>query len=252
MMQAFPQTLALLPGTFETVGGSLRRMAFDLAILSSVTEHFDRLHLIFRGLWETLGGCSTAARIYIDHHNYYGFTGHHGYGKSASEAKKAPPHMRELLDWGHLNENASQASSPSLNRVRPGDLSALLDVYFNCTCYISVKVKEDARARLTEAFKANLHSRGFTDSELFAEHIIYECGRREHVVPDAEAALESLVFHHPRMDGSYSPRAFTCKGRHGFASARQQAAPRGACKVEVAELKSELGHVGEGECAFDF
>ena len=202
MMQAYPGRLALLPGTFETLNPQLSRIVFDYAMLITVTEHLDQLRSVIEGLWAMLGKCSQSAEILIDHHNYYSYNGHHGYPRSAKEMEaNMKPEMLELADWGHIQSDASVASDKTLNRVRPGDLQALVNVYFDCTCFCN-RIPEDEVARMTAEKFQHFARLGFeVQRELFARHIHMDCKRR--LIPVNPAILDNLDLFHPPMDGLY-------------------------------------------------
>ena len=201
-MQAYPGRLALLPGTFETLNPQLSRIVFDYAMLITVTEHLDQLRSVIEGLWAMLGKCSQSAEILIDHHNYYSYNGHHGYPRSAKEMEaNMKPAMLELADWGHIQSDASVASDKTLNRVRPGDLQALVNVYFDCTC-LCKRIPEDEVARMTAEKSQHFARLGFeVQRELFARHIHMDCKRR--LIPVNPAILDNLDLFHPSMDGLY-------------------------------------------------
>jgi hypothetical protein len=208
MMAAYPDRLALLPGTFETLINQLQLMVFDIIILNTVTEHLSQLQPVFEGLWELMGkGCAKDGTVLIDHHNYMDYSGHHGFPKLAKELETAPQEMLELADWGHLSDDASQSQNPSLNRVRPGDLQALLNVYFDCRCERSY-VAQAEKDRLTTERRAHFTKLGFdVELELFTKHLYFECKRRERQYNPA--ILKQLNLYHSPLDGSYQPQPFT-------------------------------------------
>ena len=202
MMQAYPGKLALLPGTFETLNPQLSRIVFDYAMLNTVTEHLNHLQPVIEGLWMILGKCSQLAEVLINHHNYYSYTGHHGYPHSVKEMEaNTKPELLELADWGHIQSDASVAIDTSLNRVRPGDLQALVNVYFDCTCFCK-RITEDEVARMTAEKYRHFARMGFdVQQELFANHIYMECKRRPK--PVNAGILDNLELFHPPLDGSY-------------------------------------------------
>jgi hypothetical protein len=209
MMAAHPGKLALLPGTFETLHAQLKTIHFDAILLKTVTEHLSELNAVFAGLWELMSHCSAGATVIIDHHNYYSFSGHHGYPTNAQEAAKASPELLELADWGHVHPDASQAKKFTLNHVRPGDLQAVLDIYFDCSCEAQ-EVAEAERNRLKPERKAHLEKLGFdVTNELFTNHMYFECQRRSKL--RQQNRVDQMVLHHPPLDGSYKPQRMTCK-----------------------------------------
>jgi hypothetical protein len=208
MMAAYPGQLALLPGTFETLHTQLKSIVFDAVLLRTVTEHLSELTMVFAGLWELMGHCSANAEIILDHHNYYSYTGHHGYPTNIKEALEAPNEMMELADWGHVHPTASMAQKFSLNRVRPGDLQAMLNVYFTCTCH-SLPVPPELRARLSPERQNHFESLGFdVEQEFFANHVHFDCQRRQKL--HNPEILKRMILHHPPLDGSYKAQKLTC------------------------------------------
>lgn len=209
MMAAYPGQVALLPGTFETLHSKLSKVVFDAVLVKTVTEHLEHLHSVFEGLWELLGHCSSHATIVIDHHNYYSYDGHHGYPQSSEQLNEnPPPEMLELADWGHINPEASVAADRTLNRVRPGDLQALLNVYFDCECMQSPIPKIDEK-RFDSAMESRLSKLGFARHEFMAKHIYFQCNRRAE--PLKPELVQTMILHHPPMDGSYRAQPFHCK-----------------------------------------
>ena len=209
MMAAYPGQVALLPGTFETLHSKLSKVVFDAVMLKTVTEHLEHLHSVFEGLWELLSQCSSHATLLIDHHNYYSYDGHHGYPLSSEQLKEnPPPEMLELADWGHIHPNASVATDQTLNRVRPGDLQALLNVYFDCACTQNPVPKID-QERFDSEIEARLSKLGFAKHEFMAKHLFFQCDRRAE--PLEPELVQTMILHHPPMDGSYRAQPFNCK-----------------------------------------
>jgi hypothetical protein len=208
MMAAYPNRLALLPGTFETLSDQLQSMVFDIILLNTVTEHLTQLRPVFEGLYQLMGsGCSKDATVLIDHHNYADYGGHHGFPKTPAELADAAPELKELADWGHLTDDASQSQNPSLNRVRAGDLQALLNVYFDCSC-IRTYCTQAERDRMTPEKRLHFETLGFDiDMELFTKHIKWSCTRRD--APLNPSILDKLNLYHSPLDGSYQPEPFT-------------------------------------------
>mmetsp|Transcript_13011 Transcript_13011/g.50869 ORF Transcript_13011/g.50869 Transcript_13011/m.50869 type:complete len:441 (+) Transcript_13011:142-1464(+) len=205
MMALYRDRLALLPMTFENLHEKLVSVKFDIVMLNTVTEHLQNLHQVVHGLYEVMSGCSAQARLRVDHHNFYSFGGHHGFPTSASQLKSAAPEMMELADWGHVlgGNTTSVAAKESLNGVRPGDLLALFRVYFECKCTTSRAAKAE-KERLSEARKTALLELGFSQDELFINHIKLKCLRRE--FPVNIDVIASLKLYKPPLDGSYAPQ----------------------------------------------
>ena len=232
MMQAFRGQLLLLPGTFESLatkttssssstGVPLSRISFDYIMLNMVTEHLEDIQSVLKGLVETIwntnddgdGSCSPTAEVWIDHHNYYGLNGHHGYPTNFDEAEHGPPELQELADWNHvvLGTNASQATNPSLNRIRPGDLQFVLQTYLDCYSCSRGLVDPEELKRMSNTTRTILLERGFDPVEWSTHQITFKCRRRRSKQqPIDDSVLRNLKLHHPPMDGSYQPQPFQC------------------------------------------
>merc|ERR1712032_935085 len=103
----------------------------------------------------------------------------------------------------HLEPNSTSFDRPHLNRVRLGDLFAVLDVFFECAR--GQLERGSQRATLTPARLAELEGRGFHRVELLAEYMSVRCKRRNEM-KDA-SRLDHVWVHHPPTDGSYKPQA---------------------------------------------
>jgi hypothetical protein len=259
MMAAYPGYMALLPGTLETLSSSsssyhLSSITFDYILLKTVTEHVDDLHRMIRTLWHLMEPCSSTAHIKMDHHNFYGYSGHHGFPGSVYQAEYSNKtrtednhtttlmelgNFMELADWGHVWYPSNQqqhpqyptttlsniASDPTLNRVRPGDLQALAQVYFDCTCqgipvghreldrffadsFTSSEDTDDVPRRRRE----QLEARGFSRQELLLNHILLDCRRKPIVYEqDVQWINDQLQLYRPPLDGSYIPQPLQCE-----------------------------------------
>merc|ERR1712183_554302 len=117
-MQAYPDTMRLLPGTFESLRdtGLLRPGNFDLVTLHHVSEHLPDNKLVIQGAFNVL---RPGQSIHVRHHNYYGRNGHHRESSVGT-------------NWAHLEPTSKAFNLPWLNRIRLGDLIAILDVFFSC------------------------------------------------------------------------------------------------------------------------
>ena len=111
--------------------------------------------------------------------------------------------MKEFADWGHVlgGNITSVYSYEGLNGVRPGDLQAVLNVYFECSCGAS-RVGNSEIARLSERRKRELLDLGFHQDELFTNMLSFRCKRRPH--PIDEHVICSLQLYKPPLDGSYT------------------------------------------------
>ena len=87
MMEAHNGSLLLLPGTFESLGGTglVQPGAYDVALLWTVSEHLTHFADVLRGIFDYL---KPGDLLCVKHHNFYGYDGHHGEPKSPSAVTK--------------------------------------------------------------------------------------------------------------------------------------------------------------------
>lgn len=130
-----------------------------------------------------------------------GFDGHHGTPKSPPEINKADKSQSEHAMWRHIEPSAGAYSAPSLNRVRLGDLMAMLGVYFQCDWAVGVLRAGDGAMSLS--ILGPLIKRGFSFAEPMTRRAYLACERRG--LPSAAAWLGSAKWHHPGTGGSYTP-----------------------------------------------
>jgi len=200
MMQAYGPRLELLPGTFETLNGTqfLVRGSYDVVFMHTVTEHLPDLLGVFQGIFDlTLPG----QKFFNLHHNFYGFGGHHAWPATVSQFDRNSVGQRDFALWQHLTPGSPAARDHNLNRVRLGDLLAVMDVYFDC--HVKVTVLPGVEVLLTPELLANLTRSGFFKRELLIETCKMDCTRRS--VPHQPDRLRDRVLHHPALDGSYTP-----------------------------------------------
>lgn len=120
-----------------------------------------------------------------------------------------------------------------MNRVRPGDFQALVQVYFDCTCQgIPVGPREldrffsDASSTSTTSTSTSttsnndvprrrreqLEARGFSRQELLLNHILLDCRRKSIVYEqDVQWINDQLQLYRPPLDGSYIPQPLQCE-----------------------------------------
>ena len=216
---ASPNRLVLLPGTFDSIRVQqaelqqqqlLRPGQYDVATLMTVTEHLPDSHLVLRGIYEWT---RPGTKLYVDHHNYYSFRGHHRDPDRVSAIDDGNPFHRDHARWKHLEPTSLSYNDDNLNRMRLGDLVAAIDMYFtNCTYRASVPAL--ARELLTCGAKAPrgsilaaLKRRGFSREELLADHVHFTCYRRTTPATPSPDPRASWKLHHPPTDGSYTPAA---------------------------------------------
>jgi len=200
MMQAYGSRLELLPGTFESLNGTkfLVRGSYDAVFMHTVTEHLPDLYGVLKSVFDL----TNPGQVLVNtHHNFYGFGGHHAWPSTVNLLNRDSPLQRDYALWQHLTPGGPAALDQNLNRVRLGDLVALVDVYFECK--FSVKVLPGVEALLTPMLLANLTRRLFSKTELIIETCHMDCKRRP--APRQPDRVRDRIFYHPDLDGSYEP-----------------------------------------------
>eukprot|EP00933_Yihiella_yeosuensis_P078415 TRINITY_DN8989_c0_g1_i2.p1 TRINITY_DN8989_c0_g1~~TRINITY_DN8989_c0_g1_i2.p1 ORF type:complete len:555 (+),score=118.03 TRINITY_DN8989_c0_g1_i2:57-1721(+) len=201
IMQGFPGKILLLPGTFETVKptGLIERGSFDVATLWLVTEHLPNNRLVIEGVFNwTLPGQMLA----LKHHNYYGYDGHHNMPDSPDKYDPKNAAQKGVVNWKHLERDSWVYAGENLNRVRIGDLIAMIDVYFDCSW--TGQFPEKWRPALKPDILRKFEKRGFSKVELLLNKWLATCVRRDKAL--AASWLDSRIWFHPPTDGSYTPR----------------------------------------------
>ncbi|MFW5652931.1 MAG: class I SAM-dependent methyltransferase, partial [Planctomycetota bacterium] len=74
---------------------------FDAAFMISVTEHLRSPRESFRRISELL---SPGGYLYITHHNYYGWNGHHRALKFSAEIDLSDVGQQRVVDWNHIRQ----------------------------------------------------------------------------------------------------------------------------------------------------
>ncbi|CAK9011059.1 unnamed protein product [Durusdinium trenchii] len=200
IMQAYAGRIVLLPGTFASLqpSGLIKHGSFQVATMWLVTEHLPNNRDVIEGIfeWTTPGQL-----LVLKHHNYYGFDGHHQKPRYPEKYDPTNPSETSVAFWRHLNPTSWVFNSTNTNRVRLGDLIALIDVYFDCAWRATFESKWSPAldAKLWEKLK----NRGFARNELLINKWSAACARREAPLP--ATWLESRVWLLPATDGSYEP-----------------------------------------------
>jgi SAM-dependent methyltransferase len=94
--------------------------SFDLAFLISTSEHFDDVPGCFQAIGRML---RPGGRLFVDHHNYYSWTGHHRGPWTVAEFDAANESHRQVVDWQHVIQPVQNLGSQNyLNFIRPHEL----------------------------------------------------------------------------------------------------------------------------------
>merc|ERR1712113_618797 len=110
----------------------------------------------------------------------------------------------QVAQWRHLEPDNSVAGDRNLNRVRLGDLIALVEVYFCCSW--KAWTTPGARGVLTAELQKKLEARGFSVAELLVTRWSAACARRPHPTEQPPRWFSDAILHHPPMNGSYKPQ----------------------------------------------
>ncbi|CAE7233129.1 unnamed protein product [Symbiodinium sp. CCMP2592] len=236
MMQAFSGQIVLLPGTFATLRptGLIKPGSFDVATLWLVTEHLPDNRQVIEGIFEWT---EPGQLLALKHHNYYGFDGHHQKPRYPEDHNTKNIAENGVVFWKHLEPSSWVFNYTNTNRIRLGDLIALVDVYFECA-WRATFVASWERALLSrpELLRA-LEKRGFQQNELLINKWTIACARRKEP-KDAKQWLDSRIWLHPATDGSYSPRPLPKKlrkrmpGKTGAATAVVEFIPSGRSNLK--------------------
>lgn len=204
MMSSFSGKLQLLPGTFASLEhtGFLQRGMFDAVTLWTVTEHLPDNRAVIEGIFKWL---DPAQLLVAKHHNYYCYDGHHNRPHTPADFDKTSAFQRERANWGHLESTSGPYSSQNLNRIRLGDLFALLHVYFECAWRLGAPPEHRAVLEPNSKLLRKLAARGFNAAELLVCSLTVACSRRAQ--PQEAPWLDRLQGFHPPTDGSYKPQA---------------------------------------------
>lgn len=128
----------------------LPESSFDGIFLLSVSEHFKRPKEAFKKISDLLvpGG-----KLFIAHHNYYSWAGHHQAPKFVSEYDPGDEKMRFVADWNHLLSFIPNDGSDMdyLNFIRIHELIEIVQSMFHIEqCLFDESKEETGRSRLTD------------------------------------------------------------------------------------------------------
>ena len=110
----------------------------------------------------------------------------------------------------HLETSSLSYRDKNLNRVRLGDLLAVIRLFFeDCTYRTSIPpgAKELLRKGGNASILARLERRHFLEDELLIDHLHADCARRALAETKGAHHRGRWQLHHPPTDGSYRPAA---------------------------------------------
>ncbi|CAE7658598.1 unnamed protein product [Symbiodinium pilosum] len=212
MMQAFKGKIVLLPGTFATLRptGLIQPGSFDVATLWLVTEHLPDNRQVIEGIFEWT---KPEQLLALKHHNYYGFDGHHQKPRYPEDYNSKNVAENGVVFWKHLEPTSWVFNYTNTNRVRLGDLMALVDVYFECAWRATFVASWERALAARPQLRHSLEQRGFHQNELIINKWTIACVRRKQpYFPEGGSDwLDSRIWLHPPTDGSYIPRSLPKK-----------------------------------------
>jgi SAM-dependent methyltransferase len=123
---------------------------FDAAFMVSTSEHFDDPRGCFAAIAALL---APGSPIFINHHNYYSWNGHHRLPWRVQDIDPGDPRHRAVVDWAHLRRFVRNPDSPNyLNYIRIHDLVDIVSEFFVIDKKTMVRFgPETGEGRLTQA-----------------------------------------------------------------------------------------------------
>lgn len=155
--------------------------SFDLIFAFNVTEHFVNPRAAFRAMHRLL---RPGGRIYLAHHNYYCWNGHHFPPSTVAEYDDENPAMRQVADWNHVRNPVGfdDPQQVTLNFLRLHEFVEFVSDLFELE---SVETTRSSPAtggeRLTPAIRAALPQH--SEEELLTD-MVYVTGRRRELRTD--------------------------------------------------------------------
>jgi SAM-dependent methyltransferase len=128
---------------------------FDAAFMVSTSEHFDDPRGSFAAISALLAPGGT---IFINHHNYFGWNGHHRAPWRVEDINLEDPLHRAVVDWAHVRHPVRNADSPNyLNYIRIHELVDVVLEFFDIEYKTLVRFEPDTgEGRLTPAILEQL------------------------------------------------------------------------------------------------
>ena len=163
---------------------------FDAAFMVSTSEHFDDP----RGCFAAIGALlAPKAAIFINHHNYYSWNGHHRHPWRVQDIDPADPSHRAVVDWGHLRTPVHNPDSPNyLNYIRIHELIDIVSEHFAIESKTLVRHDADTGdGRLTQAILDQFPRYYREELETVALHLL----ARKRPQPEAPPFIEQRAEH---------------------------------------------------------
>jgi SAM-dependent methyltransferase len=179
---------------------------FDGAFMVSTSEHFDDPQGCFAAIGSLL---APDGRLFINHHNYYSWNGHHRLPWRVQDLNPEDPVHRANVDWAHLRGFIRNPDSPNyLNYIRMHELIDTVSEFFIIEDKKTVRFGPDTgEGRLTQSILDEFPRYYREELETLEVHLL---ARR-------------------RMDGSVLPEMQRPPSEH-------------RCSIEITWQKREIGN----------
>lgn len=190
IMRLFPE-VKLYANVLEDVAEEVKSFGADFAHLSSVTEHLSNLPSVFEAIWRAL---VPGAGLWLSHHGYHSWTGHHRYPRTVEQWDKSNPEHNLVINWNHLDPGHPCFNSRNFNRVRLEDFRLLVDKYFEI---VSWEPSYYARELLTPDIRRKYSH--YTIEELLTRTVVVLAIRRDKPL---NRDLSGIQFFHPTVEAN--------------------------------------------------
>ncbi|MBF0495593.1 MAG: class I SAM-dependent methyltransferase [Deltaproteobacteria bacterium] len=162
---------------------------FDRVIMLTVSEHLDRPQ---EALAHVAGLLSPNGRIFLTHHNYYAWTGHHYPPQTVQQYDPVDPTMTELADWNHVfNVALVDKKMEQINCIRIHELMDILSSHFDIETVAKVSLApETGLNRMTPEIRKKLAA--YYDEELFTE-MVHCCAVKKNGQPASSVRMREAI-----------------------------------------------------------
>jgi SAM-dependent methyltransferase len=157
----------LMPGVSYFRGDKVTSVAaFDLVVLQSMSHRAIDIELLLQQLHRAL---RPQGRIWLNHMNFYSWTGHQRAPKSVKSFDPGDPAQFALADWRHVSDTPAGLEA-DFNRVRLTDFRRMIERLFDIEQWNVTREKKDVDARLNLDTRTRLA--GFSDTELLTKSVV--------------------------------------------------------------------------------
>lgn len=174
----------------EAVG---RLGPFDAIFTISTTEHFDDPEACFQAVADLL---RPGGSLYINHHNYYCWNGHHHGPWTVGEIDIDDPIQAGIIDWGHVKNFISQLDTSNyVNFIRIHELIDLVGKFLEIDkVELEKMTPETGWERLTPEILASLPR--YYRAELETGSVLIWCHKKVDQFGQTPALNPEQAFQH--------------------------------------------------------